>query len=87
MIKLIDMGNRMTKMNSSDRSLRVEDCVFCGIIRGEGTRKIYEVITIEQNEDHVILQDFQAWGNEPCAPNISLQRIPFLLAAIYCAAN
>lgn len=42
MIKLIDMGNRMTKMNSSDRSLRVEDCVFCGIIRGEGTRKIYE---------------------------------------------
>ena len=44
LIKLIDMGNRMAKMNNSDRSIREEACVFCGIIRGEGSRKIYEVL-------------------------------------------
>jgi hypothetical protein len=45
LIKLIDMGNRMRKMSNSDRS-PTDACVFCGIIRGVGTRKMYEVIHV-----------------------------------------
>ena len=41
-IRLVSMGNKIAKLQTSDRSPQ-DDCVFCDIVKGVGRGKIYEV--------------------------------------------
>ena len=41
-VRVSGMGQKWAKAQTSDRSPR-EDCLFCGIVKGAGSRKIYEV--------------------------------------------
>lgn len=41
-IRLLSMGSKIAKLQISDRSPQ-EDCVFCGIVKGVGSRKIHDV--------------------------------------------
>ena len=41
-IRLVSMGNKIAKLQGSDRSPQ-EECIFCDIVKGVGRGKIFEV--------------------------------------------
>ena len=44
-IRLVSMGNKIAKLQDSDRSPQ-DDCVFCDIVKGVGRGKIFEVRSV-----------------------------------------
>ena len=44
-IRLVSMGNKIAKLQNSDRTPQ-DDCVFCDIVKGVGRGKIYEVCSL-----------------------------------------
>lgn len=50
-IRLVSMGNKIAKLQDSDRSPQ-DDCVFCDIVKGVGRGKIFEDEQLVAFHDH-----------------------------------